>query len=140
MKNLKKNFMAPFYGWGSTASRLQSHYEKAAYFLPLSFRKFLLTIWMTSERWKAESTLEPPSGFEHRTPWLGIQLLNHICWCFTFYFGFGFTSRISVAQIIRVNLSYIVLLWRCNLKPFTKHFDTFLTLCYCCPSSEMKQK
>ena len=22
-KNLKKNFMAPFYGWGSTASRLE---------------------------------------------------------------------------------------------------------------------
>ena len=23
VKNLKKNFMAPFYGWGSTASRLE---------------------------------------------------------------------------------------------------------------------
>ena len=25
----KKNFMAPFYGWDSTASRLQNHYEEA---------------------------------------------------------------------------------------------------------------
>ena len=27
--------MAPFFGWGSTASRLQSHHEEAVYFLPL---------------------------------------------------------------------------------------------------------
>ena len=26
--------MAPFYGWGSNVSRLQSHYEKTVYFLP----------------------------------------------------------------------------------------------------------
>ena len=24
---IKKNFMSPFYGWGSTTSRLQSHFE-----------------------------------------------------------------------------------------------------------------
>ena len=30
--------MAPFYGLGSTASRLQSHLEGAVYFLPLSMR------------------------------------------------------------------------------------------------------
>ena len=35
----KKNFTAPFYRWGSTASRLQSHYEETVYFLPLSFRE-----------------------------------------------------------------------------------------------------
>ena len=29
----KKNFMAPFYGWSSTASRLQSHYDKTVIFL-----------------------------------------------------------------------------------------------------------
>ena len=36
--------MAPFYGWDSTASRLQSHYEEVFYFLPsiLSFPKKLL--------------------------------------------------------------------------------------------------
>ena len=36
------NFMTPFDGWGSTASKLQSQYEEAVYFLPLSFQKFLL--------------------------------------------------------------------------------------------------
>ena len=30
--NNKKGFMAPFYGWGSTVSRLKSHYEDAVYF------------------------------------------------------------------------------------------------------------
>ena len=28
LKKKTINFMAPFYGWGSTASRLQSHYEE----------------------------------------------------------------------------------------------------------------
>ena len=46
--------MAPFYGWGSTASRLD-HFEEAVYFLPLSSQKFLALILLTSERWKAES-------------------------------------------------------------------------------------
>ena len=36
-KNFEKNFMAPFYGWGSTTSRVQSHYEEVVYFLPLKF-------------------------------------------------------------------------------------------------------
>ena len=26
------NFMAPFYGWGSTVSRLQTQFEEAVYF------------------------------------------------------------------------------------------------------------
>ena len=50
-----------------------SHSEEAVYFLPLSFQKFLVLILSTSEGWRAESTLEPPSGYEHRTPGLGIQ-------------------------------------------------------------------
>ena len=28
------NFIGPFYGWGSTALGLQSHYEETIYFLP----------------------------------------------------------------------------------------------------------
>ena len=32
--------MAPFYGWGSTASRLHSHYKEAVYFLPRSSQKY----------------------------------------------------------------------------------------------------
>ena len=33
------DFNACFYGWGSTVSRLQSHYEEAVYFLPLEESK-----------------------------------------------------------------------------------------------------
>ena len=69
--------MAPFYGWGSTASRIQSHYEEAVYLLPLSSQKFLALIWSTLEGWKAESTLQLPNGFEDGTPGLGTQCLNH---------------------------------------------------------------
>ena len=51
-------------GSGSTASRLQSHYEETVYFLPLSSQKFLVLIRSTSEGRKAEMILKPPSGFE----------------------------------------------------------------------------
>ena len=54
-----------------------SHFEEAVYFLPLSSQKFLVLILSTPEGWKAESTLELPKGFEHGTPGLGIQRLNH---------------------------------------------------------------
>ena len=54
-----------------------SHFEEAVYFLPLSSQKFLVLILSKSEGWKAESTLEPPSGFEHGLPGLAIQCLNH---------------------------------------------------------------
>ena len=68
--------MAPFYGWGSKLSQGYSHFDEAVYFLPLSSQKFLTLILPTSEGWKSESTLEPPSGFEHGTPGLGIQRLD----------------------------------------------------------------
>ena len=69
--------MAPFNGWGSTASRLRNHFKEADYFLPSSPQKSLVLILsIISGGWKAESTLEPPSGFERGTPGLGIQHLN----------------------------------------------------------------
>ena len=40
------------------------------------FQKFLVLTWLISQGWKAKSTLEPPSGFQHETPGLGIQRLN----------------------------------------------------------------
>ena len=46
-------------------------------FYHLSSQKFLVLILPTSEGLKAESTLEPPSGFEHGTLGLEIQRLNH---------------------------------------------------------------
>ena len=54
--------MNPFYGWGSTSSRLKSHYEEAVYFLPPHPQKFLVHLWSTLEGWKAKLTLEPLSG------------------------------------------------------------------------------
>ena len=33
--------MTPFYGWDSTALRLQKHWEQEVYFLPLSSQKSL---------------------------------------------------------------------------------------------------
>ena len=53
------------------------HLEEAVYFLPLSSHIFLILILSTSEGWKDESTLEPLTGFEHGTPGLEIQHLNH---------------------------------------------------------------
>ena len=47
--------MTPFYGWGSTVSRLQSIYEE------------------TAEGWTAKSTLKPPSSIDPRIPELGMQ-------------------------------------------------------------------
>ena len=44
----KKYFMTPFYGWGSTVSRLQSCYEETVYFLPLGPQEFLEIILFTS--------------------------------------------------------------------------------------------
>ena len=45
-----KKFMTPFYGCGSTASRLNSHYKEAVYFLPLSPHGYLVLILSTLER------------------------------------------------------------------------------------------
>ena len=56
--------MTPFYGWGSTVSRVHSHYKETVYFLPLGAKEVLGLIWLTSEGWKVDSTLKPSSGFE----------------------------------------------------------------------------
>ena len=61
--------MAPFYGYDSTTPMLEP-LEEALYFLALSSQKFLVLILPTSAEWKAELTLEPPSGFEHGDPWI----------------------------------------------------------------------
>ena len=52
-------------------------FEEAVYFITLSPQNFLALILSTSEGWKTEWTLEPPSGFDLETPGLGIQHLNH---------------------------------------------------------------
>ena len=69
--------MAPFYGWGSTASRLVPLREGSLLFTT-KFPDIPGTHFNDLGRMKkAESTLEPPSGFEHRTSGLEIQRLNH---------------------------------------------------------------
>ena len=50
----------------------QSHFEETVYFLPPIRQKFPVIISLTSEEWKAEFSLEPPNGFEHGIPGLGI--------------------------------------------------------------------
>ena len=40
--------MAPYYGQGSTTSRLESHFDEVVYFLPLSSQKLLLLINSTT--------------------------------------------------------------------------------------------
>ena len=55
---------------------LQSHYEETVYFLPLSPQKFLVFIWSTMKGWYTESILDPTSGFELKTPEMGIQDLK----------------------------------------------------------------
>ena len=54
-----------------------SHFKEAVYLITISSQKFLVLILATSQVWKAESTWEPSSGFEHGTPGLGLQHLNH---------------------------------------------------------------
>ena len=72
-----KQTLWPLFMDGIQLPQGSSHYKEAVYFLPLSSQKFLVLILLTSEGWKAELTLEPPSGFEHVTPGLGIKRLNH---------------------------------------------------------------
>ena len=40
----KKNFIPPFYRWGSTVSRLQSQYKETVYILPISPQEFQVLI------------------------------------------------------------------------------------------------
>ena len=68
--------MAPFYGWSSTDSKLELLWGGSL----LSTTKFLEipgTHFIDLKGWKAESTLKPLNGFEHRIPGLKIQHLNH---------------------------------------------------------------
>ena len=56
--------MVPFYGWGSTVSRLQSHYEETVCVLTLGLQDFLVLMKLALEVRKTGLTLELPSGFK----------------------------------------------------------------------------
>ena len=64
------------YGWISTVSRRQSHYEETVYFLPQSSQEYPVLISSISEGWKVESTLGPLSDLESGAPELGIRHFN----------------------------------------------------------------
>ena len=64
----KKKLYGPFLWVGVQLPQDYSHFKEAVYFLPLSSQEFLVLILSTSEGWKAELILEPPSSFEHETP------------------------------------------------------------------------
>ena len=70
----KKNFMAPFYGWSWTASMLEPLRGGSLLFTS-KFPETPGAILWKSEGWKADSTLEPPSGFERGTRGFVIQRL-----------------------------------------------------------------
>ena len=67
-KNFKKKTLWPLFMDGAQLPQGQSHFEETVYFLPISSQKLLVLNLLTSEGWKTELTLEPPSGFEHGTP------------------------------------------------------------------------
>ena len=48
--------MATFYVWGSTVSRVQSHYEETVHSLPLSLQDCLVLISSTSKEWRLSQT------------------------------------------------------------------------------------
>ena len=79
MKTLKiTKLYGPFLWLGFNCLKATEH-EETVYFLPLSHREFLVLILSTTERWKAESTLEPPSGFDLGTiglPSKGGEIFN----------------------------------------------------------------
>ena len=68
-----KTFMASYYEWGSTVSRINSNYNKIVYFLLQSPQEFMVLILSIAGGEKSEMTLEPPSGFDPGYPGLGIQ-------------------------------------------------------------------
>ena len=71
IKIKKKTTLWPLFIDGVQLPQGKSHFEEAVYFLPQSSQKFLVLILSTSKGWKAESNLEPPSGFKHGTSGLG---------------------------------------------------------------------
>ena len=75
--NPLKKTLWPLFMDGVQLFQGQNHFEEEVYFITLSPQKFLVFILSTSEGRKTESTLEPPNRFDHETPGLGIQHLNH---------------------------------------------------------------
>ena len=67
----KTNMMKPFYGGGSTVSRLPIHNDETNYFLQLSFQDFLVLIRLTLEGWKTGVNLGATQWFWTQELWIG---------------------------------------------------------------------
>ena len=61
--------MVPFYGWGSTTSRLEP-LQRGSLLFTNKFPDVRDAHFIDLGRMKADSTLEPPSSCEHGTPGL----------------------------------------------------------------------
>ena len=78
LKILNKNkTLCPLFMDGVQLPQGLCHFEEAVYFLPQSSQIFLVLILSILKGWKAASNLDPLNGFEHGTPGLKIQHLNH---------------------------------------------------------------
>ena len=72
--------MTPFYGWGSTASRLEP-LRADNLLLPLSSHKFLVLILPTSTGWKGWIDLGATQWFWTRHTWIGNPALYPLGHC-----------------------------------------------------------
>ena len=72
----KKKIYGPFSWMGLNCPRATESLREGSLLFTTKFPEIPGTHFIDLGRWKAESTLEPPSGFEHETPGLGIQHLN----------------------------------------------------------------
>ena len=68
--------MTLFYGCSSTTLRLES-LQGGSLLFTTKFPQIFGTHFINLGMMKAELTLEPPRGFEHRTHRSGMQYLNH---------------------------------------------------------------
>ena len=75
-KKLYLNFMAPFYGWGSTASRLQP-LQGGSLLFTTKFPEIPGTHFVDLRRMKGWVDLGANQWFWTRDPGLGIQRFNH---------------------------------------------------------------
>ena len=69
--------MTPFLWMGFNCLKATTTSRRQFTFYHSVPRNSWYSFYRPREDKKAQSTLEPPSGFEHKTPGLGIQCLNH---------------------------------------------------------------
>ena len=74
--------MVPFYGWGLTALKLEP-LRGGSLLFTTKFPEIPGIHFIDLEEIKAGSILEPPSGFEHGTPGLGMYSACPMCQQYT---------------------------------------------------------